>query len=84
MVRPGKPNRRGRLSTVDVHVLTILNLLLFTLKILFSFFAKQATLMKRLLIHSLPLLLVFLPVSYVCINLAYVEVCTLKGNSRVA
>jgi len=56
---PGKPYRRGRLSTVNLLVLTSLDQLIFKLKILFTFFTKQATLMRRSTVLSLPLQLVF-------------------------
>jgi hypothetical protein len=38
----GKPNEKGRLSTVDLHVLTSLDQLLLILEILFTLFTKQA------------------------------------------
>jgi len=41
-VTPGNPCWGGRLSTVDLLVLTSLNLLLFILKILFTFFYKTS------------------------------------------
>jgi hypothetical protein len=43
----------GRLSTVDLLVLTSLDKLVFELKI-FSFFTKQATLMRRSTVPGLP------------------------------
>jgi len=46
---------RGRLTTVDRLVLTSLDKLRFTLKILFSFVTKQATLMRRPTVLSLQL-----------------------------
>jgi hypothetical protein len=56
----GKSYWGGRLSTVDLLVLTSLCQLVFILKILFSFFTKQATLMRSSTVLSLPLSLVFL------------------------
>ncbi len=50
---------RGRLSTVDLLVLTSSDQLTFMLKILFTCAAKQATLMRRSTVLSLPLQLVF-------------------------
>jgi hypothetical protein len=50
---------KGRLSAVELLVLTSLDQLLFILKILFTFFTKQATLMRRSTVLSLPLQLVF-------------------------
>jgi hypothetical protein len=54
---PGKSYRGGRLNTVDLLVLTSLDQLGFILKILFSFFTKQAT--WRSTVLSLPPQLVF-------------------------
>jgi len=48
--KPGNPHRRGRPSTFDLLVLTNLRQLLFLLKILFTFFTKQATLIRRLVV----------------------------------
>ncbi len=48
----------GRLRTVDLLVPTLLGQLLFILQILFTLFTKQATLMRRPTILSLPLQLV--------------------------
>ena len=50
----GKSYWGGRLSTVDLLVLTSLCQLVFILKILFSFFTKQATLMRSSTVLSLP------------------------------
>ena len=47
------------LSTVDLLVLPSLDQLIFQLKILFSFFTKQATLMRRSIVLSLLPQLVF-------------------------
>jgi hypothetical protein len=55
----GSLTEGGRLSTVDFLVLTSLDQLIFKLKIIFSFFAKQATLMRRSTVLSLPRQLVF-------------------------
>jgi len=49
----------GRLSAVDLLVLTSLDQLIFILKILFSFLTKQATLMRRSTVLILPTQLVF-------------------------
>ncbi len=50
---------RGRLSTVDLLVLTVLDQLLFILKMLVTFLTKQATLMRRSTMLSLPSQLAF-------------------------
>jgi hypothetical protein len=55
----GNPYWKGRLSTVDLLVLTSLDQLLLILPILFSFFTNKATLMRRSTVLSLPLRLVF-------------------------
>ncbi len=57
--QPGKPNWRGRLSTLDLLVRTSLDQMLLTLKILFTFVRKQATLIRRSTVGSLPLQLEF-------------------------
>ncbi len=57
--KPRKSCWTGRLSTVDLLVLTSLDKLLFQLKILLTFFTKQATSMRRSVVLSLPLQLVF-------------------------
>ncbi len=44
---------RGRLSTLDLLVLTSLDQIVYILEILFSFFIKQATLMRRSTVLSL-------------------------------
>jgi len=59
MFEAGNPNRRGRISTVDLLALTSLDKLFFMLKILFNFVTKQATLMRRSTVLSLPHQLVF-------------------------
>jgi len=46
-------------STVNIFVLTSLHQLPFLLKILFNFFTKQATLMRRIIVQSLSLQLVY-------------------------
>jgi hypothetical protein len=48
-----------RLSAVDLLVLTSLDQLLFIMKILFKCFTKQATVLRRSTVLSLPLKLVF-------------------------
>jgi hypothetical protein len=50
----------GRFSTVDVLVSTSLDQLLFRKKLLSALFTKQASLMRRPTVLSLPLQLVFL------------------------
>jgi hypothetical protein len=50
---------RGKLSTVDLLVLTCLDQLIVIMKILFPFFTKRATLMRRSTVLSLPHNLVF-------------------------
>ncbi len=52
-----------RLSTIDLLVLTILDRLLFILKRLFNYVTKQVTLMRRSIVLSIPLQLVFIGVS---------------------
>jgi hypothetical protein len=59
MIGAGKSYRRGRLSTVDLPVPTSLDQLLLILKILFTYFTKQATLMRRSIVLSFPPQLVF-------------------------
>ncbi len=46
-ITPGKSYRRGKLSTVNLLVLTSLDQFLFKLKILIASLTKQATLMRR-------------------------------------
>ncbi len=50
---------KKKLSTVDLLVLPILDLLLYILKLLITFFTKQATLVRRSNVLNLPLHLVF-------------------------
>ncbi len=59
MLQPGKSYWRGRLSTVDLLELTSLHQLLFILKIVFTLFTKQGTLMRRSTVLSLLPQLVF-------------------------
>jgi hypothetical protein len=59
MVAAGNANRGGRLSTVNLLVLTCLGQLLLILKILFTFLTKQAALMRRSTVLSLAPQLVF-------------------------
>ncbi len=58
-VKAGKSHWRGRLSTVDLLVLTSSNQLLLILKLLFTFFTKDATLMRRSTVLSLNPQLIF-------------------------
>jgi hypothetical protein len=58
-VQPEKSHWRGRLSTVDLLVLTSLKKFLFVLKILSIVFIKQATLIRRSIVPSLSPQLVF-------------------------
>jgi len=53
-INAGKYYWSGRLSTVDLLIQTSLDQLLFILKILFTFFTKQSTLMRRSTVLSLP------------------------------
>ncbi len=53
------PLLKGRLSMVDLLVPTSLCQLILELKILLNFFTKQAPLMRRSTVMSLPLQLVF-------------------------
>jgi hypothetical protein len=53
-LKPGNTIWRGRLSTVDLLVLTSLDELLFILKILLTFVTKHATLMRRSTVLNLP------------------------------
>ncbi len=49
----------GRLSMVDLLVITSLDQLIFIMKILFTFTTKQTTSMRRSIVLSLPPQLVF-------------------------
>ncbi len=73
-LQPGKSHWGGRLSTVDLLVLTILDQLIFKLKVFFSFLTKQATLRRRSTVLSLPPQLVFLA--------ATDEVCGVNGGLK--
>jgi hypothetical protein len=55
----GKAYWRGRVSTVDLLIITRLDQHLFMLKTLLTPFAKQPNLMRRSMVLSLPLHLVF-------------------------
>ncbi len=55
----GNPYRRGKISTVDLHLLTSLVQLIFKMKKLFTFLIKQATLLRRSTVLSRPLQLEF-------------------------
>jgi hypothetical protein len=68
--KAGNSYWRGRLSTVGLHVLTSLDQLIFTMKILCTFWAKQATLMRRSTVPSLPVQLVFPGESFILKSLA--------------
>ncbi len=61
----GKLYRRGRLSKVDLNVPEEV---VFILKILFTFVTKQATLMRRSTVLTLPLQLVFSVKGSILIN----------------
>jgi len=54
-IEQGSLTERERLNTVDLIVLTSLDELLFIFKMLFTFFTKQVTLMRRSTVLSLPL-----------------------------
>jgi hypothetical protein len=58
-IKPRKSDCEGRLCAVDLLVQTFLDKLLFILKILFTFASKQATLMRKSTVLSLPPQLVF-------------------------
>ncbi len=59
MEPPWNPYCRGRLNTIGLQVLASLYQLIFKLKILFTFGLNPATLMRRWIVLSLPLQLVF-------------------------
>ncbi len=59
-LKPGKPNWKGRISTVDFLLLTSLVQLIFILKILFTFAKKEDCSKRRSTVLSLSLQLVFL------------------------
>jgi hypothetical protein len=54
LISPANPNRRGRVSTVDLLVLTSSDQLLLILKMYFSFFTKQPILIRRSTVLNLP------------------------------
>ncbi len=54
-LKAGKPNRSGRLSTVNLLVITSLDQLIFILQILFAFVTKHAAIMRRSTELNLPL-----------------------------
>jgi len=56
---PGNPYWKGRLSTVDLLKLAILDQLLLIMQKLFTFLLKRATLMRSSTVLSLPVLSVF-------------------------
>jgi hypothetical protein len=64
-VRPGNPHWKGRLSTVDLLLPTSVVQLLLKQQTLFTCFIKQATLMRRSTVLSLPLQFVFPGLSFV-------------------
>ncbi len=64
-LQPGKSYWRGRLSTIDLLVLSGLDQLLFMLKILFTFFPKLLTLMWRSTVLILPPQSVFLASAHI-------------------
>ncbi len=66
----GSLTERGRLSTVDLRVQTSLDQHIF-LKILFIFVTKQANLIRRSFVLSLPLQLVFLVEGIIKTSYAY-------------
>ena len=59
LISPAKSYKRERLSTVDLLLLISLDQILFILKILFTLFKKQATLIRRPTVLSRPPQLVF-------------------------
>jgi hypothetical protein len=63
-VLPGKSHLRVRISTIDLLVPTSLDQLLLKMKILFMCFTKQTILMRRSIVLSLPLQLVFPGLTY--------------------
>jgi hypothetical protein len=63
--------RRERFSMVNLLVLTCLDLLIFKLKILFTFVTKQSILMKRAIVLSL--LLLFIHLFYVTERKCFVQ-----------
>ncbi len=59
----GNPYLRGRISTIDLLVPTSLEQLLFVIKILFTSFTRHGVLMRRSVVQTLPLQLVFPDIS---------------------
>jgi hypothetical protein len=59
IIEARNPYWRGRFTTIDLLVLTSLDLLLFIMETLFTCLQKQATLMRRSIVLRLPLQLVF-------------------------
>jgi hypothetical protein len=63
----------GRLNTVDLLVLTTLDQLLLELKILFTSFTKQAVLMRRSTVLTLPPQLVFHDCEIIVIGIIWID-----------
>ncbi len=57
--KPGNPCGRERLCTVDLLVLSSLDQLIFKLRKSFTVVTKKGTLMRRSMVLSIPLQLVF-------------------------
>jgi hypothetical protein len=66
-LQPGNPYWRGWLSTVDLLVPTNFDQLLMIFQTTFTFYKKQDTLMRRSIVLSLPLQLVF-PATSCCLS----------------
>jgi hypothetical protein len=71
MERAGTPYRSGRLSTVDLLVLTSLDQILFIFEILFNLFTKQDALTRRSMVLTL-LLQIVLPGSSIGAQLSII------------
>ncbi len=87
IVRAWKSYWRGRLGTVNLLVLTSLDQLLFKLKILWTFFTKQATLMRRSSVLSLPPQLVFPGTGRRCLSVTVIlifHISLFAGSSLLA
>ncbi len=67
---------KGKLSTVDLLVLTSLDQLLFIMKVWFSFFSKHATLMRRPIVLSLLHQLLFPALSLILYIFLFVNILT--------